>query len=65
MRPLLVLLLAATLVLAALGIWIAVAPGNNRWLGSDPMLGEFVLGVAPLVTGVASLVLWRRLRNRS
>ena len=63
-RPLLMLLLVATLVLAALGIWTAVAPGNNRWLGGDPMLGEFVLSVAPLVTAVASLVVWRRLRNR-
>ena len=62
-RLLFVLLLAVTLVLAAVGIWVAVTPGSNRWLGREPMLGEFLLGVAPFITGITALVLWRRLRQ--
>jgi hypothetical protein len=50
-------------VLAAVGTWVAVTPGSNRWLGTDPMLGEFLLGVAPFVTGIAALGVWRRMRD--
>ena len=63
MRRLLMLLLATTMVFAAAGIWVAVTPGNNRWLGSDPMLGEFLLGVVPFVTGIAALCVWWRVRQ--
>ncbi len=63
MQRLLVLLLALTLGLAAVVVWAAAAPGGNRWLGSDPMLGEFLLGVAPFLTGAAAIAVWRRGRH--
>ncbi len=58
-----VLLLVVTLVLAAIGIWVAVTPSSNAWLRRDPMLGEFLLGVAPFLTGIAAALVWWKLRH--
>ncbi len=60
---LLVLLLVVTLVLVAIGTWVGVTPSSNAWLGSDPMLGEFLLSVAPFLTGIAAALVWWRLRH--
>ncbi len=51
-----------TVVLFLVGVVVAATSGSNRWLGDDPMLGEFVLSFFPFVTAAVGVVLWRRWR---